>query len=103
MPSPHFLSYTALNREALLKHKFADDASGGSRQENIHSWWLGLVREGLKNVNFINPPKTWLLVKNQHLKRAKELFGSTDGSIISAGRLLLQWIPFLMFETLNSS
>ena len=73
----------------LTQTGLGEDACGGSMLETIHSWWLRLVSEGPKYGYFVNPQKTWLLVKDQHQEKAKELFGDTGVSITSAGRPLL--------------
>ena len=56
----------SVKQRGLTQTWFADDACGGSRLETIHSWWLQLVSEGPKYGYFVNSPKTWLLVKDQH-------------------------------------
>ena len=92
MPSPHFLSLTALNREASLKH-------GLQIMLVVDQGWRPFTpggcdssaRDQSMDIPLIlhNPPKTWLLVKDQHQDRAKELFGDTGVSITPAGRPLL--------------
>ena len=53
---------------------YADDASAGGSLHHLHSWWNQLLRYGPEYGYFANAAKTWLIVKQEHLPLATELF-----------------------------
>ena len=53
---------------------FADDAGGGGKLKDLHTWWSVLKIDGPKYGYFVNPPKTWLVVKEIHLNSAQAMF-----------------------------
>ena len=73
----------------LVQTWFADDACAGASLTNLYAWWSVLREDGPMYGYFVNPPKTWLLVKEGHVSRAKELFKDLGIQITTNGRPLL--------------
>ena len=65
---------------------FADDAAAGGRVHHLHHWWSKLCDVGPSYGYFANPGKTWLIVKDDHLPRATELFADTGVNITTEGK-----------------
>ena len=78
-----------IGQENLTQTWFADDACGGASIQALHKWWTELSEEGPKFGYHVNPPKTWLLAKEEHLQKAKALFDSCGINITTEGRPLL--------------
>ena len=55
----------------VLQMWYADDASAGGSLQNLRSWWGCLIRT---RPDFGYFPKTCLIVKSQHLRKARALF-----------------------------
>ena len=68
---------------------YADDATAGGTLLNLKVWWTMLSSSGPSYGYFVNPGKTWLIVKPQHVHDAKELFSGTGIGITSEGKRLL--------------
>ena len=62
---------------------YADDATAGGTLLNLKAWWTMLSSSG---PSYVNPGKTWLVVKSQHEHDAKELFSGTGIGITSEGK-----------------
>ena len=65
---------------------FADDATAGGRVHHLHHWWSKLCDVGPSFGYIPNPGKTWLIVKDDHLSRATELFVDTSVNITMEGK-----------------
>ena len=65
---------------------FADDASAGGKIEQVREWWMKIQTAGPAFGYFPNPSKTWLLTKEDHLEKAKELFENCNIHITSTGQ-----------------
>ena len=65
---------------------YADDASAGGSLLNLRSWWDCVVRLGPEFGYNPNASKTCLIVKSQHLRKAKVLFRGTGVVIIDVGK-----------------
>ncbi len=65
---------------------YADDASASGTLTDIHSWWNHLSDLGPKFGYFPNGTKSWLIVKEEFLEEASDLFKDTDIHITSEGR-----------------
>ena len=65
---------------------FADDATAGGRVHQLHDWWTKLCKLGPSFGYFANPGKTWLIVKDDHLSTATELFAGTGVNITTEGK-----------------
>ena len=65
---------------------YADDASAGGSLHHLHSWWNQLLRCGPEYGYFANAMKTWLIVKQEHLPLATELFADSGVQITVEGR-----------------
>ena len=61
---------------------YADDDSVGGSLESLRSWWDSLINFGY----FPNSSKTCLIMKPQHLRKARALFHGTGVVITDAGR-----------------
>ena len=78
-----------ISQENLTQTWFADDACGGASIQVLHKWWTEISEEGPKFGYHVNPPKTRLLTKEEHLQKAKALFDSCGINITTKGRPLL--------------
>ena len=67
----------------MKKVFYADDGSGAGSLDELSEWWQDLQVHGPLLGYYPNAPKTWLIVKPDHLDRAQELFPginvTTDG------------------------
>ena len=68
---------------------FAVDAGAGGFLKDLLQWWRTLADVGQRYGYFVNPPKTWLVVKEKHYQAATSLFRSTGIQITTRGRPLL--------------
>ena len=73
----------------LTQTWFADDAGGEASLQVLHQWWTALSEVGPRYGYYVNPPKTWVLVKEQFKDSAQELFGKYGIQITTQGRPLL--------------
>ena len=78
-----------ISQPNLTQTWFADDAGGGASLQILHQWWTALSEVGPRYGYYVNPPKTWLLVKEQFKDSAQELFGKYGIQITTQGRPLL--------------
>ena len=64
------------------------DASAGGKITQLKDWWTRIQSIGPSFVHryYLNPSKTWLLAKEQHLETAKEVFEDCDIHITSTGQ-----------------
>ena len=60
---------------------YADDATAGGALKQLKQWWDGIAELGPDYGYFSNATKTWLVVKEEHLEEAKQLFQETGVSI----------------------
>jgi len=74
-----------LSDEYMKQVWFADDASAGGRLEHIKNWWDNISQIGPEYGYFPNASKTWLVVKEDHLVRAREIFQDCSLNITSQG------------------
>ncbi len=65
---------------------FADDASAASRLIHIKKWWDMISKIGPEYGYYPNPNKTSIVVKEEHLEQAKNLFRETELTITSEGK-----------------
>ena len=65
---------------------FADDATGSSTCSNLKSWWNKLSSYGPAFGYHPNASKTYLVVKQEHMTNAQELFADTDVHITIHGK-----------------
>ena len=65
---------------------FADDTMAGGCLEQLHEWWVKLNNLGTALGYFVNPSKTWLIVKEEHLSTAAERFLNTRVNITTEGK-----------------
>ena len=65
---------------------YADDASAFGNLTSIHAWWDQLLTVGSTFGYCANPAKTWLLTKEKHLDKAKEVFQGSSVNITTHGR-----------------
>ena len=73
-----------------MKHvAYADDLGGGSTLNKVRKWWEKIVEYGLKFGYFPKASKSWLVVKEERLEEAKELFKGAGINITTEGRKYL--------------
>ena len=68
---------------------YADDSSAAGSVHQTRSWWNKLKELGPMYGYFVNPNKSWLVVKEEHLEIAQSCFSDTDIQITTAGRSYL--------------
>ena len=68
---------------------YADDSSACGSIESLLKWWRKLVQVGPSFGYYPNPSKTWLLVKEDFLDRANDVFLDSGLSITTEGRPVL--------------
>ena len=83
------LGTVPLIREAAaagaMQSWYADDATSAGALRRMRTWWSILVDRGTRYGYDINPSKSVLLVKPQHLALATELFATTGVNIRTDG------------------
>ena len=65
---------------------YADDATAGGALKQLKQWWEGIAELGPDFGYFPNATKTYLVVKEEHLEEAKQLFQETGVSITADGK-----------------
>ena len=76
--------------EHVLKQRwFADDAAAAGNLEAMKQWWDKLCERGPKFGYFVNPAKTWLVVKESHLNQAKATFCDSGVHVTTDGKSYL--------------
>ena len=73
-------------REGVTQSWYADDASASGTLTRLRSWWDKLQLTGPQFGYFPNPDKTWLVVKLDYAKIAKEQFQNTGIKISVDGQ-----------------
>lgn len=68
---------------------YADDASAAGSLSSIRSWWDNIVSHGPAFSYYANGSKTWLVTKEPHLDKEREVFLDTQVKITSNGRPVL--------------
>ena len=68
---------------------FADDASAGGKLGNLRSWWNKIREVGPLFGYHPNAHKSWLLVEEEFLPLAKEVFSDSEVNISVEGRSYL--------------
>ena len=83
----YHLPYTQLPR-SVKQVWYADDASACVRLARLRDWWDGLVKLVPDLGFYPNPPSipTWLLLQQEHLIQASDVFDCTDVHIKTDGR-----------------
>ncbi len=64
---------------------YADDATGGGRLARLAEWWTRLSTHGPSYGYFVNPPKTWLIVKPDLADEARRVFDNFGIEITATG------------------
>jgi len=65
---------------------YADNAAAGGGILQLRKWWSCLSSSGHHLGYFTNARKTWLVVKQEHLEHAQDIFAGTGIQITSTGR-----------------
>ena len=78
-----------LSKETIKQAWFADDASAVGDLSALREWWDRLVQIGPEYGYHPNPPKTWLIVKEESYSQANLIFQGTGVSITKEGKRLL--------------
>ena len=73
-----------------MKHvAFADDLGGGAKLEMLKIWWDKTLQYGPALGYFPIPSKSWLIVKESELARAREIFKDSGLNITTEGKRYL--------------
>ena len=78
-----------LQPELMKQVAFADDLAGGSKLEKLKEWWDKITQYGPAFGYYPKPSKSWLIVKEEHLTRAREIFQGTGINITTDGQKYL--------------
>lgn len=73
-------------QDAVTQVWFADDAGAGGVLRALFTWWQALVATGPMFGYYVNPDKTWLLVKDELAAEAHALFAKSGIKITTEGR-----------------
>ena len=65
---------------------YADDAAAGGSLKALREWWDHTLGLGPAFGYYPNAIKTWLIVKEQHLDKAKDQFNNSGISITTKGK-----------------
>ena len=65
---------------------FADDATACGKTDELFGWYTDLKKHGPGFGYFVNPSKSWLIVKEDHLTTAKKVFEGSGINITVEGR-----------------
>ena len=65
---------------------FADDFTGCGKLDSLREWFDEIVRLGPYIGYYVNPKKSWLVVKNSCMAKAKNSFSGTGINITNEGR-----------------
>lgn len=65
---------------------FADDATAGGELSKLRKWWDQLACRGPDYGYFPNAAKTWLIVGEDNLERAKDIFHDSGIAITTSGK-----------------
>ena len=80
------LEYTILNNNTTKHVAFADDFTVAGKIEEIKGYWDSLCNIGLKYGYFPKPEKSYLIVKDDHLLKANDIFKHSNVKITSTGQ-----------------
>ena len=70
-----------------VKHvAYADDIGGGAKLRSLKNWWDRIGEFGPKIGYFPKACKSWLVVKEDKLQEAEEIFAGTEIKITAEGR-----------------
>ncbi len=75
---------------------YADDAAAAGSVNCLSQWWSSIRSLGPGYGYFPSPSKTWLVVKEHCLERAREIFKDTQIQITSEGRPYLGSSKYIM-------
>ena len=75
-----------LNSLSATQVWYADDATAGGKVDHVYEWWMSLNTIGPSYGYHANPTKTWLIVKEEYLSSAKELFAHAGVNITTDGK-----------------
>jgi hypothetical protein len=65
---------------------YADDSSAAGSVSQIRTWWDKIEEMGPAYGYFVNPMKSWLVVKEEFLEDAKRCFQDTEIKVTTTGR-----------------
>ena len=72
-------------KEKCIQSWYADDSSAAGELREMKKWWDALGSAGPKYGYFPLATKTVLIVKEEHLLKAQEIFGNSGVKITTAG------------------
>ena len=78
-----------LDKEKMKQVAYADDIGGGAKLRMLRDWWDRIVEHGPSFGYFPKPEKSWLVVKEEKLEEAREMFKFTGIKITIDGRKYL--------------
>ena len=65
---------------------FADDVTGAGNLDALKVWWDAIIHYGPFLGYYVNPSKSWLIIKPEIVEEAEKIFADTDIKITSEGR-----------------
>ena len=77
------------NVEPVQQAAFADDLGGAGKLNRLREWWGKVVSFGPSFGYYPEPSKSWLIVKENMLEKARKIFEGTDIKLTTSGRKYL--------------
>ena len=80
---------------------FADDKSGAGKLTQLRSWWDNIIKSAPLLCYYPREDKSWLIIKQDLLQVATEIFNGTDMKITVKDTNILADISVQMKENLH--
>ena len=84
------LSTVIESTASMAQIAFADDLTGIGKLDELKTWCDMVITHGPYIRYFVNEIKSWLIIKEEHLDRAKELFSNSNIQITTDGHRHLE-------------
>ena len=75
-----------LSTEKVKQVAFADDLAGAKKLSALRTWWDNTIETGKFVGYYAKPSKSWLIVKEQYLEIANQIFDGAGIKIITTGK-----------------
>ena len=79
------LSTVIEKTDSMTQIAFADDLTGIGKLDKLKTWWEMVIAHGPYIGYYVNEKKSWLIIKEQYLDRAKEIFSNSKIQITTEG------------------
>lgn len=80
---------TRLKRPGMYKQNwYADDSACAGSLQNVKEWLIVLMKLGPSYGYYAEPTKSTIIVKEEHLEKAKQLFAEFEVNVVQSSRFL---------------